>query len=110
MVTAPTGLAGPSPAPSPPAAPGAIPSGGLPRQGRTMSTSTYDPSSRPGPVSPARRNRGWVWFFVALAGLTLLGITINWRFNLGQQLKREQLEEARADWKKNGAASYDLEY
>ena len=60
-----------------------------------------------GPVS---RPRGWVWFFVALAALTVVAITLNWQFNLSQQLRREQLNAARADWKRHGPVDYDLEF
>src|SRR5207302_4370968 len=45
-----------------------------------------------------------------LAALTLLAISLNWRFNLNQQLTREQLYAARVDWQRHGPANYDLEY
>jgi hypothetical protein len=59
---------------------------------------------------PARSNRGWVVFFVVLATLAAAGVALNWSFNVRQQLKRENLEAARALWEKHRPANYDLEY
>jgi hypothetical protein len=42
-----------------------------------------------------------------LAGAAALGPLL---YNLRQQLRPEQLEEARARWRENGPRSYDLEY
>src|SRR5207253_997447 len=61
-------------------------------------------------MTEPRRNRGWIWFFVVLAGLTVTAITILVVFNLSQQLTREQLAAAEALWKEKGPRDYDLEY
>jgi hypothetical protein len=59
---------------------------------------------------PARpRARRWVAFFLALAVLGALAIALPIVYNLGQQLRPEQLDEARRRWSENGPASYDLE-
>ncbi len=54
------------------------------------------------------RNRGWVWFFIALAVLAALAIGINWAYNARQQLTPEQLAAAERLWGQNGPADYDL--
>jgi hypothetical protein len=56
------------------------------------------------------RNRGWIWFFLILAGLTVAAIVTLVVYNLGQQLKPEQLAEARKLWVENGLKSYQLSY
>ena len=55
-----------------------------------------------------QRNRGWVWFFVALAVLTAAAVAINWSYNARQQLTPQQLQAAEDLWAKNGPADYDL--
>src|SRR5262249_54849848 len=57
-----------------------------------------------------RPNRGWIWFFVILIVLTVTSITIMIVYNLRQQLKPEQLAQARALWEQKGPADYDLDY
>jgi hypothetical protein len=59
---------------------------------------------------PARRNRRWLWFFVAVFVLTVAAIVILVRFNLALQLKPETLEAAWNRWKEKGPASYVLVY
>jgi hypothetical protein len=51
-----------------------------------------------GSVAPARRNRGWIWFFALLAVLTVAGISLEIWFNLRQQLAPERLTQARRLW------------
>src|SRR5262245_23939357 len=53
--------------------------------------------------------RRWVPFFLTLAALGTLAITLPLVYNLGQQLRPEQLEAARALWAERGPADYDLE-
>jgi hypothetical protein len=57
-----------------------------------------------------RRNRGWIWYFVILALLTITSVTIMIAYNKSQQLKPEQLAVARALWAEKGPADYDMEY
>ena len=64
-------------------------------------------------AAPPRRNRGWLWFFVAVGALTVLAVVILlWygRIRMGQQLSRKQLDEARQLWEKNGPRDYRLRY
>lgn len=55
-----------------------------------------------------RRNRNWIWFFVALLVLGLTAIGINLGYNLGEPLTLEQLQAARSRWKSNRPPNYDL--
>jgi hypothetical protein len=67
--------------------------------------------SFPVPGGPVRRSgKGWVWFFVILALLTVTAIVINVRYNLSQQLTADHLAAARALWEQKGPRDYDLEY
>jgi hypothetical protein len=59
---------------------------------------------------PPQRNYGWIWYFAILAILTVTAISILIWFNLKQQLKPEQLAEAKALWKKHRPSNYDLTY
>ena len=59
---------------------------------------------------PPHRHYGWVWYFAVLAVLTVAAISILIWYNLRQQLKPEQLAEAKALWKKNRPSNYDLTY
>jgi hypothetical protein len=59
-------------------------------------------------VPSARFGRGWVWFFVALAVLTVAAIGVQIWYNAGQQLTWEQLTAANQLWKEHGPADYDL--
>ena len=62
-------------------------------------------------VPPARRRpKRWVWFFVVLAALSATGISLEIWFNLAQQLKPEQLAEARLLWTEKGPRNYLLDY
>jgi hypothetical protein len=59
---------------------------------------------------PPQRNPAWIWYFAVLAILTVAAISILIWFNLKQQLKPEQLAEAKTLWKKNRPSNYDLTY
>ena len=52
----------------------------------------------------------WVWFFVALGAICILVFIILSLFNSNQQLSAEELQAARARWKKHGLGSYVLRY
>src|SRR5438445_339376 len=58
----------------------------------------------------ARRNRYWIWFFVLVGLLALAAVVTLITYNLGQQLKAEQVTAARGRWEKHGPADYDLFY
>jgi Family of unknown function (DUF6174) len=61
-------------------------------------------------MPPPRQSYRWVWYFVVLGILTIAACTILVWYNLRQQLKKEDLEAARAKWKQNRPADYDLTY
>ena len=56
------------------------------------------------------RRRRWLWFFVTLAGLSALALTTLIVYNLRQQLRPEQLAEARERWQQHRPDDYDLDY
>ncbi|MEI7685391.1 MAG: hypothetical protein WCL32_10210 [Planctomycetota bacterium] len=56
------------------------------------------------------KNRGWLWYFLALAVLSAMGTTILVVYNLRQQMKAEHIHDAVALWKTRGPASYVLVY
>lgn len=62
------------------------------------------------PTSAPRQRWRYLAFFGLLACLAVAGVTLPIVYNLGQQLKPEQLEQARARWRDNGPADYDLTY
>jgi hypothetical protein len=55
--------------------------------------------------APSRR---WVVFFVVLGLLGIAAMVIPIVYNLGQQLRPEQLAAARERWRRNAPADYDL--
>jgi hypothetical protein len=57
-----------------------------------------------------RTNRRWIWFFVTLAVLTVLAITVLAVYNLRLQLKPEQLAAARKLWEQKGPRDYQFKY
>jgi hypothetical protein len=63
-------------------------------------------------MTVATRPRTWRWvvFFAVLASLAGLGIVLPIVYNLGQQLRPEQLEAARRLWDEHGPADYDLTF
>src|SRR5262249_4483768 len=71
---------------------------------------TFAPKGEGRLMDSPRPNRGWIWFFVILIVLTVTSITIMIVYNLRQQLKPEQLAQARALWEQKGPADYDLDY
>src|SRR6266851_2006146 len=62
------------------------------------------------PGSKRVRRRGWIWFFLVLVVLTVIAITVLVGYKRSFQLTAEKLAEARALWKVNGPADYDLDY
>ncbi len=75
-------------------------------------TTNHEPGPADGrpapPVRPVRRSRGWVWFFVILAVLTIAATAFLWIYNVGQQLTPERLAAARKLWDQKRPADYDL--
>ncbi len=59
---------------------------------------------------PAKKNRAWIWVFVVMFGMAIVGSVVLIRFNLEQQLKPEQLEAARKLWRESGPANYTYTY
>src|SRR5262245_49428765 len=57
---------------------------------------------------PARRFPRWVLYFVALAVLGALAVTIPWVYNRSQQLTYDQVHAARQRWRGQGIRDYDL--
>jgi hypothetical protein len=57
-----------------------------------------------------RRSRRWVVFFALLVALAGTGVVLPIVYNLGQQLRPEQLDAARQLWRENGPADYDLTF
>ena len=57
-----------------------------------------------------KRSRRWVPFFVILVGLAVTGVTLPIVYNLGQQLRPEQLAAAKALWAQSGPTDYDLTF
>src|SRR5687767_5525703 len=56
------------------------------------------------------KNRNWIWYFVVLGILTVLATAVLVAYNLGQQLKPEQLETAQRLWREKGPRNYHLVY
>lgn len=54
--------------------------------------------------------RRWLWFFVPLTVLALFGLIAPIVYNLGLQLKPEQLAAAQQRWREHGTPDYDLLY
>ena len=61
-------------------------------------------------MPPPQQSYRWVWYFVVLGVLTVSACTILVWYNLRQQLKKEDLQTARALWKQNRPPDYDLTY
>ena len=58
----------------------------------------------------ALKNRRWIWVFVVFFGLAIVATVILIAYNLGQQLKPEQLAAARQLWNEKGPRSYTMAY
>lgn len=71
----------------------------------SQDTTLYNPSM-PAPQQSYR----WVWYFVVLIILTVAACTILVWYNLRQQLKKEDLQKAREQWKRDRPLNYDLHY
>jgi hypothetical protein len=57
-----------------------------------------------------KRNRAWIWVFVTMFGLAIIGSVVLIRFNQEQQLNPEQLEAAHKVWREKGPADYTITY
>src|SRR4051812_35261360 len=64
----------------------------------------------PGSPPPVRRSRSWMAYFLLLFVLAASGMVIPIFYNLGLQLRPEQLAEARARWAEAGPRDYDLTF
>ncbi|MBI1918403.1 MAG: hypothetical protein HYS12_27245 [Planctomycetes bacterium] len=56
------------------------------------------------------RSPRWAWYFGVLLVLGVIAVAVPLVYNLKAQLTPEQLEAARALWKENGPADYELLY
>jgi hypothetical protein len=61
-------------------------------------------------MPPPQQSYRWVWYFVVLVLLTVAACTILVWYNLRQQLKKEDLQKAREQWKRHRPLNYDLHY
>lgn len=62
------------------------------------------------PPLTGRRTRRWIVFFALLAVMAAAGIVLPIVYNLGLQLKPEQVTAARERWREHGTGDYDLDY
>lgn len=60
-------------------------------------------------VLPPRRSRRWIGFFIVLAVLAGVAVSVPLIYNLSIQLRPEQLAEARRRWLEHATPNYDLE-
>jgi len=58
----------------------------------------------------SRQNRGWLWFFLVLLLLAAVAASSLVVYNLGQQLRPEDLKAARRRWESKGPRDYRLAY
>jgi len=61
-------------------------------------------------MAKAPRSKNWIWFFGILAVLAAAALTLSLAFNLRQQLKLEDVVQAKKLWQSKGPADYVLEY
>jgi len=61
-------------------------------------------------MHPPQSSYRWVWYFIVLVILTVMACSILVWYNLRQQLKMEDLDNARSQWKRNRPLNYDLYY
>lgn len=64
----------------------------------------------PLPPPSRRRTRRWVVFFALLAVMAAAGVVLPIVYNLGLQLKPEQVAAARERWRAHGTGDYELDY
>jgi hypothetical protein len=71
-----------------------------------------EPEGVSNPQSAIRnpQSRRWIWYFVVLAVLSMVSVGMLIAFNLGQQLRPEQVEAARALWEENKPRDYRLQW
>lgn len=62
--------------------------------------------------SPRKNQRAWRWaaYFLILAVLVGIAITLPILYNLNQQLRPDQLDAARERWRSQGPRDYDLTF
>src|SRR5262249_60798210 len=58
----------------------------------------------------SRQNRGWLWFFLVLLLLAAVAASSLVVYNLGQQLRPEDVQDARRRWQAKGPRDYRLVY
>ena len=56
------------------------------------------------------RSRAWLAFFAVLIVMGVAGMMLTLLYNLGQQLKAEDLEKGRARWESEGPKDYELTF
>jgi hypothetical protein len=61
-------------------------------------------------IMTSPRNRGWLWYLLIVGGLAVVAVTILIAFNVGQQLKWDDVQAARRAWQQHGPRSYRLAY
>jgi hypothetical protein len=61
-------------------------------------------------VPKIKKNNAWVWIFLALLAISVGVAVFMIRYNLGLQLKREQLVAAREMWQEKGPRDYRMIY
>ncbi len=71
---------------------------------------TRFPSNGAAVNTKSGHNRGWIWFFVVLALLTVTGICIQIWYNPTVPLTSSLLAQAEAKWKEHGPHDYDMDY
>lgn len=61
-------------------------------------------------TTTTKKNRRWLWYFVVVFALAIAATVILAVFNWQQQLRPEQLEAARKQWKEKGPRDYTMIY
>ncbi|MCI0456826.1 MAG: DUF6174 domain-containing protein [Gemmataceae bacterium] len=61
-------------------------------------------------LRPAKRNRGWLWYFLVVVVLAVGAAVTLVVYNLGQQLTPEKLEAAHQLWEQKGPKDYEFRY
>src|SRR5262245_27326063 len=55
-----------------------------------------------------RSNRGWLWYFLAVVLLSAVAVIVLIVYNVGQQLRLEDVQAARRLWQEHGLRDYRL--